>query len=199
MFEASKLHLFEAVALSAVIPLTANSAHATMIFTEINQTASLSGQGIIEIDLNRDMVTDFILSVDPSGVGSIRAGGASEIGFPALVSVSTQSPFAIQLDEGDAVDSKLFDGSVATGSGIATLYDATGGLWSTTGDTGYVALQVSGAEGTNFGFLEITRGSLIAGTLGYQTDPGAAAVIPEPSSLVLLGLGGLLISRRRRG
>lgn len=73
--------------------------------------------------------------------------------------------------------------------------------------TGFVAFGIQSEEvkGTQFGFLEITRGSVTINTIGFQpnTGPGASALtvssvpLPAPALLLLAALGGLGLMRRR--
>lgn len=73
------------------------------------------------------------------------------------------------------------------------------------GSTGHIGLSLfnTETEETNFGFLEITRGSLTLGELGFQQTPDAgaafgAATVPVPAPLALLGfaMAGLFGLRR---
>jgi len=58
--------------------------------------------------------------------------------------------------------------------------------------TGLGTTNVTPAEG-DFEVADLT------GTISANFSGGTIQVVPEPSSLALIGLGGLLIARRRRG
>jgi hypothetical protein len=60
-------------------------------------------------------------------------------------------------------------------------------------DFGTVALNFSGEQVTSFAPREIDK----SGVLGMLT-PVSITVVPEPVTLAMLGLAGLLIARRRR-
>jgi hypothetical protein len=69
---------------------------------------------------------------------------------------------------------------------------------------GYQFTTTSEETGTDnfFGFVEVTHGSIIVGSVGFQTTPGVAAVVttavnaPVTISLFMLAIGGLFIRRR---
>jgi len=61
---------------------------------------------------------------------------------------------------------------------------------------------------TSFGFMEITRGSVIPGTLGFNPTSGEAAVVSIPTMapvplpaagwMLLAGFGGMAAMKRRK-
>ncbi len=251
----------------AAVGLTATQATAQEFppTTVINIDEMLAGQGIIEIDLNRDDVTDFLveiiqLPVRPPfefetvarlGIASLEVEAfppasftlpdlkpgqqASEVALIRAVNEDAgigfdsklpHTPFASVFQEGDLV------GKLSTAS-EAFLYvntiefleplslqnidfeefeivERSFGPFNEDGANGFVGLSLSifdeEEEGsvTNFGFLEITRGSITVGQQGFQSTPfapaeiGASAVpLPAPLAFLAVALLGLFGLRRR--
>jgi hypothetical protein len=86
-------------------------------------------------------------------------------------------------------------GTLANGS----LYGNWGGLTTTAGYLG-VKFEINGND--HFGWVHVTwdpnTSTATIDQYAYQGVAGASARIPEPSSLVMLGLGALGLARRRR-
>ena len=73
------------------------------------------------------------------------------------------------------------------------------------GETAYLGFRFEGEEGTHYGYALFTdtfsKGTTILAT-AWESEPNTsiiAGAIPEPSSVLLVGIAGLLgITRRKR-
>lgn len=140
--------------------------------------------------------------------GSIAAGGFVLLGGPEFASIFGITPdialpanaienssyTMILVDDSSNVIESIFvtdggDGDAATRDGSLITPDATVGPDGSFLPAGIYRTTDGGAS---FGVLEFSPRPAPTAT------PGASN-IPEPGSLALLGLGGLLVARRRRG
>jgi hypothetical protein len=75
--------------------------------------------------------------------------------------------------------------------------------------TGYIALELTNGSNTHYGWARVTSSNvtnenaqLIVHDWAYNSTPGApinaGQTIPEPATLLLLGLGSLALIRRKR-
>ena len=224
--------------------------------TVIDIDAMLAGQGIIEIDLNRDEITDFLVEIveipfqpqferilaetefPPAEFRLPNFGDglvATEVALVSAVESETQTGqvlgqfddtfgtlFADVLESGDTVgrfERKFFGVDTVllyVDTVFAELEFATVefevfpivdgpsfGPFARDGTTGFVGLSLfnESEESNNFGFLEITRGSITVAQQGFEPQSGTAAqigAVPVPAPLALLGfaIAGLFGLRR---
>ncbi len=140
------------------------------------------GGGINKIDPSNGDTSDFV-SVTPR-IDGLAYGNGTLWGLD-----ETGPVFAINTSNGNTT--LLADlGLPSTGAGLA--YDVdTDRLYVGTVNVPTILLEVNPNDGT------FTSLGTVTGGIG-RTDALAPTVIPEPASLALLGLGGLMMLRRRR-
>ena len=187
------------VGLGVALPI---GAHA---FAIIIPPACVPGQaltaGSCSLDVNGGGA-DILVNVG-TGFGSLGALSSS------LTFLTTNFKYLTRLVAGDVVDAAAFSAGSGFPSGIA--YDnLPNDGWASVGATGFAGFRIfDGDGGYNYGYVELTRGSLTVGSTGYQTIlntgitiPGAPGgnAVPEPSSLALVAAGaaGMVALRRRR-
>jgi hypothetical protein len=95
------------------------------------------------------------------------------------------------------VEAFAFDGSTETSLGTATVITLSSPVktW-TAGSHNFSVTTGSALIGQD---LRLRFTSPSSGYAGFDTITGDFEAVPEPGSLALLGLGGLLVARRRRG
>ncbi|MEM1011658.1 MAG: lamin tail domain-containing protein [Planctomycetota bacterium] len=110
------------------------------------------------------------------------------------------SPYTVLLEDsagGNVYSVLVTDGTDALGAneaGTPIVADLTAGPDGTFLPAGFF-LEVDG--GSTAGFLEFGTGNLTGGA-GAGGSPGFSNVIPEPTSIAVLGMAGLAALRRRR-
>lgn len=175
------------------VGLTASGvADAALIIQDINLTAD---NDFFDFDLDQDGNDDFRIKD--------KASAATIAKKDPIGAVLRKGNFAIKLAEGDAVS-----GGAGNFESAADLFNGSNGFWSESGDHGFAGLRLTFNDGdTHYGWIELTRGSIISGRAGFQNTPFAPAPIPaatagapEPGSLALLATGaaGLVSVRRRK-
>ena len=95
-----------------------------------------------------------------------------------------------------SIDANMLNGADNDVS-VIRLFDASNTLLSTVTGGSW---EANGAHGlSNLGFRGRNRGELALNSDFFFVDDLTVTVLPEPASLALAGLGGLLMLRRRRG
>lgn len=170
-----------------------------------------------DFDLDGDTIDDFsivvqlklkkgpkeIIDADPT---SFEVATISALDGGTIFAAGISAPFVQVFSEGDTID-----GTSGFEESSAVIYDDSedGGLEASpflnVGDTGFIGLALNDDGLQTFGWLEITRGSVIVGQGGFQPGGGGAlipqnGVVPAPPALLLLATGaiGLAAAARRR-
>lgn len=193
---------------------SAGAVNADLLLTDINQILIQDGNAGDSLDVDFDGVTgrDATFNTYSSGphitLKSHNTNKNINVGF----SVLKTNGFVTMLGPGDTVDASYFSGDdYETSSGAYLVDRENNGPWGEIGATGYVGFRFyeRGEDSeTNYGWIQVTRGSAIIGQAGFEQTAGVGAVIPtsnpvpEPGTLTLLATGALglaALQRRRRG
>jgi hypothetical protein len=188
-----------AVALGAGLAASGD-AHAALLITDINQTA-IDGSSV-DLDVNGDLLTDFEVVVSTlkglkgAPFGLLKARPGWELSVDGFQFLTLFGPGASIAASSFAVGGGTFGYAYENGSD---------GAWGAVGAQGYAGFRLDNGGGSfNYGWIELTRGSLTVGQVGFETVANMAALtpVPEPSTLALIVPGVLVVlaagKRRRR-
>jgi hypothetical protein len=193
-------------------------------FVEITNTGAtdftFAGGGIIS---QSNASTDLNIDVDLTGV-TILAGqsyviqstsNGGQAVFESTYGFAADLYTAAFFPNGD--DRYILadaDDGAGVGTNLVDIYgeidvDGTGEAWEFTDGYSFRNASVLSGNGGTFAIGEWTVGGVNSLETGDDvteadlivelTTPGTHSFVPEPTSLALLGLGGLLVARRRRG
>ena len=231
---ATRFKLTGAVLASCII--MTQSAQAALIVTDQNKfiSASEGADRSVSIDVNNDGLFDVKFEIQASEAFGPFA--ASENGIVTalgtefydeqneLNSYSTELLFSSldgeslrRYDLGESIQSSDFDEYGSNSAFIYTLDQDNTSLWlQNIGDTGFLGYQFSvfdifdNPPQVFYGFIQVTRGSIRVGDLGFQTTAGANAVVsvqtppnvavsaPATLAMVVLAMFGFAFNRTRR-
>lgn len=194
-------------------------AQAELIITDLGISTA---NGALSVDVNNDGINDFTIEVyEDNSTQDYSAVGWSNTDIESPYNISGSSKnllnFAMisfdifRFKAGSTIDANwsggwnLFGSIYAVSNGVKN-----GGLWSDIGSTGFLGFAYEETDGTHYGWLELTRGSVNLGRMGYQTVAGQGATIifdnsggqtsapvPEPASGFLVLLASMAMAWRR--
>ncbi len=178
------------------------------LFIEINtQTETLNWLGELAINGSTSTAEEAFWLLPEAGSGNwnyailaplsptVTAGGIANTG--GTLSFKSGSSLTMTLSGGDLMPSQVFeyDTKVELSKGFFDVYHST--------DQSMPELT-SGATATFAGSTDLTSNPFLSSidngihTMDYNDDVITVTFIPEPSSIALLGLGGLALMIRRR-
>ena len=215
-----------AASIAIFIAILSNTVNAAVIITDINQvlTVDATGSNEFEVDVNNDGLFDvaFLIGTFESDGQTVEFASATGISTE-LDEYSTQLTFGSfdfetvgRLSAGDVVDAETFDTFIDFASFYST--NREDNFLNASGDTGFLGFRLSMQPfviDTNpeffYGFIEVTRGSITIGNMGFQTTAGAGltvanqttpdAIVSAPATLgmMLITCVGFMSMRRRQG
>jgi hypothetical protein len=207
-----------ALLVAAICMGLSQPAQASLITRSVNVTLNAANVEMFDLDVNLDGATDFRFTAafvpDPDfSVGFVVVDFPFASGNGVVVDSATGNgfPTASRLQVGNTVSAaQTFSGPNDQGNlFFFTPFDLPSGDFE--GQTGFLGLRFDVAGGTLYGFAEVTVNSLNApdnplgltiGTVGFSDTPGQPAqiaVVSEPGSLALVGIGVLGLLVRVRG
>lgn len=208
----------------AALPTLVQPAQAALVFREVNVTLDADADSFVPYDLDIDLdgTVDFTFTAvfvpDPFvtvGFDVVDFPFSSNNGIVVDALTIDGFPTASLLAPGDIVSAANDFSSASFDQGNLFFFisgEAPTGNFE--GRTGFLGLRFDRSGGTVFGFAQVTVNALDApdnplgltiGTVGFNDvagQPIQITAVPEPGSLMLLGigaLGALTAARKRSG
>lgn len=207
---------------AAVLAFSASVAHSAIIYQDIPDVMlhlpSLGSTVSAGIDFLGDGTDEFTLSLSRVPIGSSNeevsfgiSGSTPQIRVLSFGS-GIEANWAVKFAAGEVIQSGgtanpslMYSRQTADGGGGGPAF----GLWLDSPGTHFVGLVINGFAGPNYGWARISttfdsaipEQYLILHDFAFEGQPHVpitAGAIPAPGALALLGLGGLIATRRKR-
>lgn len=196
-----------------------STAFAALVISNLNLS---NAGGELQVDVNNDSFNDLLLDVYKDS--EYDSGFIQSLTSPESPYNTTGSSNLFNLAMFDSFNINKFNVGDTVGNSWGSWYEsgfayndalnlASGlweqeGQWPAIGTTGFMGFSFQESDGIHYGWMEITRGSINIGRIGYQTIAGVGALIPgsvtgnpntipEPTTAIMMLLSiCLLLSHR---
>jgi hypothetical protein len=181
----------------------------------IRQLDPATGGTLATIDIGVVTSGEGGIAFRSDGTGFLSSSGGTgtlwsfDITAPSSTAITSDGGLSPSMDGLDFNGSDVLYGLSQITYNMYTINQTTGAT-TYIGDTGFGAGGLGGitftTDGTLYGVLHDslytinpeTGAASLVGPIGYNGVSGLTAVIPEPATLVILGLGSLSLIRRKR-